>query len=264
MKKQGIPNKWDKVSKNLYTSFNDYLNKNNITKVVIAVQKNIGSVVLAKLIKPICEINNVEILYYSVLSNEEKLPSEILDLFGENIYVLSEEEINFFSNNFSVSEATEIKFSVIRNQIKHSNEKIVFISDITKTEEILNLRSVNFFDFCPFRDLWGSELFELAEYLNIPESYIQSFPHTELDNIFDLRSKEDYKGADKILQDYFELELVKGLPKIDNNYVDKVKKYKETPIIKRYLHARSLKLLQGCFSRDSIFKYGEDGTVDED
>jgi hypothetical protein len=246
MKKYGVPtNKLEIVVRNLISSIRGHLAANNIKTVVIAFQKNAASPLLANLLQIVNQDYPIELISLSLLKDEEKLPEEILNSYGNSIYALSDEEKQFYEKFYEEEEYREIQLTIARNTAK-TYENSLFIADITKTELELGQRLLYEQDFRPFQELSSSEVFELAELLLLDPKYYES-----------LGTKDYYNEADQILAKYKELKASSGLPQINREEIDaQLQLLEENPFVKQSKRAKQSKF-SSYIPREELFKYGE-------
>jgi hypothetical protein len=246
MKKYGVPtNKLEIVTRNLISSIRDHLIENDIKTVVIAFQKNAASPLLASLLRIVRTAYPVELISLSLLKDGEKLPEEILDSYGDNIYALSDEEKQFYEKFYSEEEYLEIQLTIARNTAK-TYENSLFITDVTRTELELGQRLLYEQDFRPFQELSASEIFELAEHFLSDSKYCES-----------LEIKNYYNEVDQTLDKYKELKASKNLPQINKEEIDtQLQLLEENPFVKLTKRVKQPNL-PSFIPREKLFKFGE-------
>ena len=248
MKKYGVPtNKWEVVVRNLVSAVSCYVANNDIKTLVLAFQKNAASPVLASLLKAVCESQQINIIFLSLLKNEEKLPEEILNLYNDNILALSGKERQFYEENYTPEELLEIQFAIARNTTK-TYQNALFISDINMTEVKLDTRLICEKDFRPFQNLSGSEIYELADFLGISSDYLDSLDWTD--------SREYYDALDTTWEEYLSLRSSQELPQINQREIEtKIEALEKNNLIRCFKQVKTLSC-PSYIPREELFKYG--------
>lgn len=203
MKKYNTPNKASDIFlTQKREELLSYLEKLNLSGLMVFIENDINSPVMAQIVYPVCKVLNIDLLY--VQTRNIKITDDIKDLYYNIIYCADENE----------------KQLLIKDYL---DKNYLLISSVNKTQDILTpYQSIS---FSPLKNTYGNVLFQifeddLSQYISTinpsnntfnPYSYLEyeRISSLEIPRINDNYSNEERRVVDFIRQN-------KKLKKIDN------------------------------------------------
>jgi len=225
---------WILVEKYLINFLQNEVYKTSLKKAVIGLSGGIDSAIVAVLAKKAFNENLLAVMMPSQFSSESSIndAKELADKFSIKYEIISIENIleSYFENyedklrvgNFSARARMNILYDI------SAKEEALVIGTSNKSELLLGYGTA-FGDLAsainPIGDLYKSEIFDFAKYLNLPDSIINKPPSADL---YEGQSDESelgfsYNDIDRFLKLYIDdrvkIETIKKIG-FDENLID--------------------------------------------
>jgi len=221
-------NKYESIYSALVLGLKDYVEKNNFKKVLIGISGGIDSALTATIACDALGPENITGLAMPSIFSKESSLKDAEDLASNLKFELKKIHIEEISNRYRnlISEILGADLHSITDQNIQARARGSLLMGLSNQLDAMVIATGNKSEmavgyatlygdlvggFALLKDLYKTEVFELAAYRNtledevIPKSIIEKQPSAELkENQFDTDSLPEYEVLDKILQMYIE------------------------------------------------------------